>query len=335
MAKSGPSVPPESFYCVFEFMSCEEGLGLRGVELTVYALVYSYSQGRGGCYYGSNAMTAHRAGCSERHAIDVVHSLERRGLIRNVGQRCWRGRSTNMYVAERGPVAEAMARCAAATPEATSPGPGSPPEVSSPRPVNPPQGSPEVGPPNSKGLPDAYQREGAGRGSPAGVDAAFREVLRGYPYTRDEAAARALYEPLYREGVRAEHVASTLEAWARDHPARDGRRQFYPELASFLDPNNPEGYRAMERRAGEESARQRRLRARRLTEGCARDEMYERYTLDGLDERASSLYRAHLESGGALRGEPWDAWFQYMTRARDVEAREHWIEVRGGREGPA
>ena len=72
---AAPRVPPESFYCIFEFMSSRDGLALKGVELAVYALVYSYSQGKGGCYYGSNAMTAHRAGCSERHAIDVVHAL--------------------------------------------------------------------------------------------------------------------------------------------------------------------------------------------------------------------------------------------------------------------
>ena len=71
---AAPRVPPESFYCIFEFMSSRDGLALKGVELAVYALVYSYSQGKGGCYYGSNAMTAHRAGCSERHAIDVVHA---------------------------------------------------------------------------------------------------------------------------------------------------------------------------------------------------------------------------------------------------------------------
>ena len=46
---AAPRVPPESFYCIFEFMSSRDGLALKGVELAVYALVYSYSQGKGGC----------------------------------------------------------------------------------------------------------------------------------------------------------------------------------------------------------------------------------------------------------------------------------------------
>lgn len=140
---AAPRVPPESFYCIFEFMSSRDGLALKGVELAVYALVYSYSQGKGGCYYGSNAMTAHRAGCSERHAIDVVHALERRGLIDCVGERRWRGRTTNMYVAVPGPVAEAIARCGgAATPEAASPRAGGSPEAASPSPLKRSQGVP-------------------------------------------------------------------------------------------------------------------------------------------------------------------------------------------------
>ena len=142
--RPGPRVPPESFYCIFEFMSCKEGLSLKGVELAVYALIYSYSQGKGGCYYGSNAMTAHRAGCSERHAIDVVHGLEARGLIVNVGERKWGGRVTNMYAAALGPVAQAISRCGGGgTPEATSPVDGGTGEATSPLPLIWDQGSPE------------------------------------------------------------------------------------------------------------------------------------------------------------------------------------------------
>lgn len=201
---AAPRVPPESFYCIFEFMSSRDGLALKGVELAVYALVYSYSQGKGGCYYGSNAMTAHRAGCSERHAIDVVHALERRGLIDCVGEHRWRGRTTNMYVAVPGPVAEAIARCGgAATPEAASPRAGGSPEAASPSPLKRSQGCPERASPNRKGL-DTHTKGGdapTGRGE--GIEGAFHEVLRCYPYTRDRAEALALYRPLYEEGVRA------------------------------------------------------------------------------------------------------------------------------------
>lgn len=324
---AAPRVPPESFYCIFEFMSSRDGLALKGVELAVYALVYSYSQGKGGCYYGSNAMTAHRAGCSERHAIDVVHALERRGLIDCVGERRWRGRTTNMYVAVPGPVAEAIARCGgAATPEAASPRAGGSPEAASPSPLKRSQGCPERASPNRKGL-DTHTKGGdapTGRGE--GIEGAFHEVLRCYPYTRDRAEALALYRPLYEEGVRAPDIARSLRDWEGLHPAREGKGRFYPELASFLDPNNPEGYRALAARARAAAARERAKRVKELTRDARPEDVYARYALDGLDARASELYQDHLRSEDR-RGELWDRWFAYMFLKRDLDAREHWLEV--------
>lgn len=325
---SAPRVPPESFYCIFEFMSSREGLALKGVELAVYALVYSYSQGKGGCYYGSNAMTAHRAGCSERHAIDVVHALEERGLIVNVGEHRRLGRATNMYVAAPGPVAEAIARCGGApTPEAGSPRATGAPEPGSPVPPKGAQGCPERTSPDMKGI-ETHTKDGVARAGGGGVDRAFHEVLRAYPYARDRAEALALYRPLYEEGVRAADIARALRDWEALHPARDGRRPFYPELASFLDPNNPEGYRALAEKAAAREARKRASRVRDLTLNCSPDEMYERYALDGCDAKATELYRAHLDSG-ERRGERWDRWYAYMFLKHDLDAREHWVEATG------
>ena len=204
--RPGPRVPPESFYCIFEFMSCKEGLSLKGVELAVYALIYSYSQGKGGCYYGSNAMTAHRAGCSERHAIDVVHGLEARGLIVNVGERKWGGRVTNMYAAALGPVAQAISRCGGGgAPEAASPVDDGTGEVISPLPLVWDQGSPEGRPPNKKEIGKPIKNDGE-RGFPelrregppgSNFEDAFAEISRSYPYMKSEKTARRLYEPLH------------------------------------------------------------------------------------------------------------------------------------------
>ena len=157
-----------------------------------------------------------------------------------------------MYVAVPGPVAEAIARCGgAATPEAASPSP-----------LKRSQGCPERASPNRKGL-DTHTKGGdapTGRGE--GIEGAFHEVLRCYPYTRDRAEALALYRPLYEEGVRAPDIARSLRDWEGLHPAREGKGRFYPELASFLDPNNPEGYRALAARARAAAARERAKRGR-------------------------------------------------------------------------
>lgn len=319
---AAPKVPPESFYCVFEFMSAPEGLALKGVELTVYALVYSYSQGRGGCYYGSNAMTAHRAGCSERHAISVIHALEARGLIRNVGEHKWRGGATNMYEAAPEPAARAIERCRrGAPPEAASPGAQAKGEETPPLPLNWVQQPPEEKAPDKKAIAKDMTGD-------AGMESAFAEIERSYPFMRDEAAARRLYAPLYEKGVMPRHIAAMLREWEKDHPGKDGRRPFFPDLARFLDPNNPEGYCALAEKANRLQLKKRAARIRRLTADCFADEMYERYAKDGCDAKATELYQALSESK-ERRGESWDRWYQYMLLKRDVEAREHWIEVSG------
>lgn len=338
--RSGPKVPPESFYCIFEFMSCEEGLSLKGVELAVYALIYSYSQGKGGCYYGSNAMTAHRAGCSERHAIDVVHGLEARGLIINVGQRRWGGRVTNMYAATPEPVAQAIARCGGlVTPEATSPARPGTPEGISPLPLNWDQGSHEERPPNMKEIGNPTKDdEGQNPQKPQRADQpgsdfedAFAQIARSYPYMRSEQTARRLYAPLHAKGVMPCHIARMLREWEKRNPPKEGRRPFYPELGTFLDPNNPEGYSALAEKTNAKARRRHAAEVKRLTLDSPTDSMYERYALDGCDPKATELYEA-ARADGTRRGEKWDRWYAYMARTHDIDAREHWLEVRNPKE---
>ena len=374
--RDGPSVPPESYFSIFEFMSSPDGLALKGVELNVYALIYSYSQGKGGCYYGSNAYTAHRAGCSERHAIEVVHSLEARGLVANVGQRKLGGRCTNMYVAVQAKVDEAIAGCNAAQargngasapkaaagpgetipppakniPEAsscrqvqtteTTSGVNQPPyEASSGASLKPAHPLPEPSSPYMKAIGNVYESgvgvESAGATPaeaaaqpPADFDKCFRDLVRAYPYAKDSAEARELYAPLYAKGVRAEHVMAILGDWERAHPARDGQRPYTPDLEKFLDANSSDGYAALAKAAKHRSQAKRRKALRELTAKDSAAEIYERYTVDGLDATATTLYRRHLDEGGVIRREPWDRWYQYMSRHLDSEARAHWLELK-------
>ena len=339
--RPGPRVPPESFYCIFEFMSCKEGLSLKGVELAVYALIYSYSQGKGGCYYGSNAMTAHRAGCSERHAIDVVHGLEARGLIVNVGERKWGGRVTNMYAAALGPVAQAISRCGGGgAPEAASPVDDGTGEVISPLPLVWDQGSPEGRPPNKKEIGKPIKNDGE-RGFPelrregppgSNFEDAFAEISRSYPYMKSEKTARRLYEPLHGKGVLPCHIAKMRKEGEKLNPPKEGRRPFYPELGKFLDPNNPEGYCALAEKANAKARRRHANEIRNRTLDCPTDVMYELYSIDGCDPKAKELYGA-MQADGACRGESWDRWYLYMARKHDIDAREHWLEARKPEEG--
>ena len=348
-----PWVSPVSYYAVFEFMTCEDGLGLKGAELGVYALVYSYSHGRGGCYYASNAMTAHRVGCTERHAIDVLHKLEAQGLIAKVGTRSSKGRSTNMYAAVEARASEAIARCGldAGTGELASgvlETRGRSPEIVSSKPLNPVHPAPEESSPDKKGIANrdrkgaspfeqagGFPGDGDAAALPAALDEAefkraFSQLLRGYPYCRDPQEARGLYLPLYLKGVRAEHVSQVLGIWGDGHPPRQGRGQFYPDLARFLDPNNPEGYEALA--AKRQATRDAKLRrhVRELTLNDSTSDIYERYTLDGCDARAAELWQAHLESDGeGVRGHAWDVWYQHMLFRCDADARLHWLRASG------
>ena len=342
----GPRVPPESYYSVFEFMSSSDGLALKGAELAVFALVYSYSQGRGGCYYGSAAMTAHRTNISERHAVQVVHALEERGLIRNVGEHRFNGRITNMYVANLARVRAAIANCLAAgedpgkAPEASSDVHVATPEPSSEVPLNSEQRSPDTTSANKKTSNKGYESGEGGEGKSCeetptikqaasdSFEEAFKDVLRAYPYTNDAEVARRLYAALYAKGVRACHISNALEEWAKTHPTRTGRRQYYPELGSFLDPNNPEGYEAIAKHHAKEANRQARINARNATAPFSAAEMYERYTLDGCDAKATELFQTHLSEDDGTRGRAWDVWYQYMMLRRDTQARLHWLELR-------
>lgn len=57
-------------------------LGLRGFELTIYAIIASYSQGGQGCYFGGLPYLAKVAGCHPDTAQRIVKKLCEAGLLR-------------------------------------------------------------------------------------------------------------------------------------------------------------------------------------------------------------------------------------------------------------
>ena len=55
--------------------------GLTGNALLIFALIYGYSQGEQGCYYGSLAHTSEVVGCTRQTAISILKDLLDAGLV--------------------------------------------------------------------------------------------------------------------------------------------------------------------------------------------------------------------------------------------------------------
>lgn len=70
-------------------------LKLKGYELLAFALIHSVTQGDGGCWYGGSKILAARIGATPRTAVDAVHSLMGKGLLRK-DEAVISGRKTNI-----------------------------------------------------------------------------------------------------------------------------------------------------------------------------------------------------------------------------------------------
>lgn len=71
-----------AYWVTFGWMTDKDGLGLTGSELSVYALVHSYSQNEQGCYFGSLETTGKMLGFSSKTAQNALKSLVEKGLLR-------------------------------------------------------------------------------------------------------------------------------------------------------------------------------------------------------------------------------------------------------------
>ena len=86
-------------YTVYRFMTGE--LGLRGAELQVYALIYSFTVTGAGGFSGSRAYIAETVGVSVRTVDRALGELFSRGLIGRRTQK--NGHSSFEYIAASRP----------------------------------------------------------------------------------------------------------------------------------------------------------------------------------------------------------------------------------------
>ena len=71
-----------AFWISFGWMTAEDGLGLSGSELSVYALVYSISQRGLGAYFASLETTGKILGMTSKTAHHALKSLVKKGLLK-------------------------------------------------------------------------------------------------------------------------------------------------------------------------------------------------------------------------------------------------------------
>lgn len=78
----GSVLDPTNGYIVHGWMVTE--LGLKGPELTTYAIVHQFSQSKAGIYKGGVPYIMAWLGCNRNSARKYLHSLEARGLIKAI-----------------------------------------------------------------------------------------------------------------------------------------------------------------------------------------------------------------------------------------------------------
>lgn len=73
-------------YSVYRFMT--KNLRLRGAELQVYAVIYSFSRATGEAFFGSRSYLAETVGITVRTVDRAMKSLVLQGLIKERGSGC-------------------------------------------------------------------------------------------------------------------------------------------------------------------------------------------------------------------------------------------------------
>ena len=71
-----------SFYYTVQDWMLAGGLGLKGNELSIYAIIHGYSQRGQGCYYGSSAFLGEMLGLTKPTVLGILNGLTKRGLLR-------------------------------------------------------------------------------------------------------------------------------------------------------------------------------------------------------------------------------------------------------------
>ena len=103
--KSKTKPKQDSYVVLQRWMRTE--LGLEGNELTVYAIIYGFSQDGESVYKGGYGYLADWIGLSENGARNIVKKLVARGLLKEFKTMVG-GILVNQYVAVRNPVPETV-----------------------------------------------------------------------------------------------------------------------------------------------------------------------------------------------------------------------------------
>ena len=82
MAKERPKLDPKTYVTLLPWMV--EDLGLSGLDLIVYAIIYGYSQGKQGVYYGTLQYLSCWTNATENGIKKSLKSLIDKGLIKKV-----------------------------------------------------------------------------------------------------------------------------------------------------------------------------------------------------------------------------------------------------------
>lgn len=103
--KSKTKPKQDSYVVLQRWMRTE--LGLKGNELTVYAIIYGFSQDGESVYKGGYGYLADWTGLSENGARNIVKELVAKGLLKELKTMVG-GILVNQYVAVRNPVLETV-----------------------------------------------------------------------------------------------------------------------------------------------------------------------------------------------------------------------------------
>ena len=81
MSKKKTEIKDENYYQISGWMVKSDKLNLSGLELSVYAIIYGFSQARDNCYHNGTTYLADFTGATDRGVRKAIKSLISKGLL--------------------------------------------------------------------------------------------------------------------------------------------------------------------------------------------------------------------------------------------------------------
>ena len=81
MSKKKTEIKDENYYQISGWMVKPDKLNLSGLELSVYAIIYGFSQARDNCYHNGTTYLADFTGATDRGVRKAIKSLISKGLL--------------------------------------------------------------------------------------------------------------------------------------------------------------------------------------------------------------------------------------------------------------